>query len=102
MIPDGFGPTSETFSRGVFQYQFNISTENTIFPLDSILVGTSRTKPASLHPAASTTRPRGYPITDSAAGATAFACGIKTYNEAIAGKRWARGCVMGGWMGVCM
>lgn len=42
--------------------------------LDEMLVGTSRTRSASSL------------VTDSAAGATAFACGQKTYNGGIGGS----------------
>ena len=41
-------------------------------PLDNYLIGTSRTFAAKNL------------VTDSAAGATTFACGKKTYNEAVA------------------
>lgn len=69
LISDGYGPASETLARQYLQY---ITKNNkTMLPLDSILVGTSRTKSFDSF------------ITDSAAGATAFSCGIKTYNGAI-------------------
>lgn len=48
--------------------------ESYLSPLDSILVGSSRTRSASSL------------VTDSAAGATALSCAKKTYNGAIAGK----------------
>ncbi len=63
MIGDGFGPTSVTFGR--------VANGNRPLHLDSIFVGTSRTYSSSSV------------VTDSAAGATAFACGLKTYNYAI-------------------
>ncbi|RCH85439.1 hypothetical protein CU098_007152, partial [Rhizopus stolonifer] len=70
MISDGFGPASETFGR---QYHARINNlpVKTMFPLDHIIVGQIQTQSSSSL------------ITDSAAGATAFACGIKTFNGAI-------------------
>ncbi|KAI3637649.1 hypothetical protein MIR68_004298 [Amoeboaphelidium protococcarum] len=80
MVSDGFGPTSETYARYFYQYlkdgRNDPSTTprgdlDAMLPLDTILVGTSRT--------------RSYDslITDSAAGATAFSCLLKTYNNAV-------------------
>ncbi|EGG05233.1 uncharacterized protein MELLADRAFT_48897 [Melampsora larici-populina 98AG31] len=69
MISDGFGPASETFARGFVQH-FEADTMSHL-PLDPLLVGSSRTRSSNSL------------VTDSAAGATAFACGIKTYNGAI-------------------
>jgi alkaline phosphatase len=63
MIADGFGPASSTLGR---------AAKGSPLALDSILVGAVET---------SATDSR---VTDSAAGATAFACGIKTYRGAIA------------------
>ncbi len=60
MIADGFGPASATMARAVRP-----------LALDAILSGSVET---------SATDSR---VTDSAAGATAYACGIKTYNGAI-------------------
>lgn len=69
MVSDGFGPASETFGR---EYTaFMTKNKGYTTPLDEILVGHSRTKSSSSL------------VTDSAAGATAFSCGIKTYNSAI-------------------
>jgi alkaline phosphatase len=73
MITDGMGPSSETFSRQYFGWKENLPVKN-VFPLDKILVGTSRTLSSSSL------------ITDSAAGATAFSCGLKSYNGAIGGE----------------
>ncbi|RGB34744.1 alkaline phosphatase [Rhizophagus diaphanus] len=70
MISDGFGPASETFARTYKQY-VNKLEYNYVTPLDEILVGSSRTRSFDSL------------VTDSAAGATAFSCGIKTYNGAI-------------------
>lgn len=71
MISDGFGPASETFAR-TYQQHLHTDSAPEILPLDEILVGTSRTRSSSSL------------ITDSAAGATAFSCLLKTYNAGIA------------------
>ncbi|HCR49629.1 MAG TPA: alkaline phosphatase [Bacteroidetes bacterium] len=68
MIPDGFGPASLTMARDFQQ----ATTGKMQLALDEFLVGNARTY-------ASNSR-----VTDSAAGATAYSCGIKTYNGAIA------------------
>ena len=73
MISDGFGPASETYARSYYQY-VNKLPYNYTTPLDEILVGTSRTRSSNSL------------VTDSAAGATAFACAMKSYNSAIAGN----------------
>ncbi|KAJ2160505.1 vacuolar alkaline phosphatase [Coemansia sp. RSA 552] len=70
MVSDGFGPASETMARN-FMQQINNLTVDYQSPLDEILVGSSRTRSADSL------------ITDSAAGATAFACAMKSYNGAI-------------------
>lgn len=70
MVSDGCGPASMTYARQYHQY-LNGGRFNDTLPIDSILVGTSRTRSDSSW------------VTDSAAGATAFSCGIKTYNGAI-------------------
>jgi alkaline phosphatase len=54
-------------------------------PLDTILIGASRTRSSDSL------------VTDSASGATAFSCGIKTYNAAIGG-----GCLLEAGKQVCM
>lgn len=72
MISDGFGPASETFARQYHNWKNDLHYKTT-FPLDKIIVGQSRTLSSSSL------------ITDSAAGATAFACALKTYNGAIGG-----------------
>jgi len=79
MVSDGFGPTSETFGRTYYQYVNNY-TYNQITPLDKIYVGQSRT--------------RSYDslITDSAAGATAFSCALKTFNYGLAVDPNSRPC----------
>ncbi len=63
MIADGFGPASEALAR---------AANGRPLALDGILTG-------SVSTASSDSR-----VTDSAAGATAYSCGIKTYNGAIA------------------
>lgn len=73
MVSDGYGPSSQTFARSLWQLKNNLPY-NDVLPLDEILVGASRTRSASSL------------VTDSAAGATAFSCGLKTYNNAISGK----------------
>ncbi|KAF8932639.1 hypothetical protein BGZ58_006894 [Dissophora ornata] len=70
MVSDGFGPASETYARSYYQYVNNLK-EDYMTPLDEILVGSSRTRSSSSL------------VTDSAAGATAFSCALKTYNAAI-------------------
>ncbi|RKP14851.1 alkaline phosphatase [Piptocephalis cylindrospora] len=72
MVSDGFGPASETYARTYFQatqalehpYGYQL-------PLDKLLVGSSRTQSSSSL------------VTDSAAGATAFSCALKSYNGAV-------------------
>ncbi|KAL2919762.1 vacuolar alkaline phosphatase [Polyrhizophydium stewartii] len=70
MVSDGFGPASQTLARNYNQF-VNKLPAGAQLPLDTILVGSSRTRSSSSF------------VTDSAAGATAFACAIKTYNGAI-------------------
>ncbi|KAJ3339991.1 vacuolar alkaline phosphatase [Gonapodya sp. JEL0774] len=92
IIPDGFGPASITMARSFGPL---VSSSHSPFPshsspssdpsdtsglsdpfpplpMDAILVGTARTRSSSSL------------VTDSAAGATAYACGVKSYNGAIA------------------
>ncbi|KAL1914923.1 uncharacterized protein VTP21DRAFT_7839 [Calcarisporiella thermophila] len=71
LISDGHGPTSQTYGRYFYQH-INGLPYTTQLPLDTILVGTSRTRSSSSL------------VTDSAAGATAFSCALKTYNGAVA------------------
>jgi alkaline phosphatase len=63
LISDGCGPASFTFARTLAQMPLN---------LDAHLVGTIQTKSANSL------------VTDSAASATAYACALKTNNDAIA------------------
>ncbi|KAJ3399094.1 alkaline phosphatase [Chytriomyces confervae] len=67
MVSDGFGPASQTLARN---YATHVSQIQTL-ALDSILVGASRTRSSNSF------------VTDSAAGATAFSCALKSYNGAI-------------------
>ncbi|KAI8059884.1 alkaline-phosphatase-like protein [Gongronella butleri] len=71
MISDGFGPASETFARQYYQWHEKLAPQAAMLPLDEIHVGHSRTQSSSSL------------VTDSAAGATAFACALKSYNGAI-------------------
>jgi alkaline phosphatase len=68
MIPDGFGPASATMARDYLRWRDGTGT----LAFDSLQVGTVQTYSTSNR------------ITDSAAGATAYATGTKTYNGAIA------------------
>lgn len=68
LIPDGFGPASATMARDYLRATSGISS----LALDSLQVGSVRTYSTSNR------------VTDSAAGATAYAAGTKTYNGAIA------------------
>ncbi|KAI8997155.1 alkaline-phosphatase-like protein [Pilobolus umbonatus] len=70
MVSDGFGPASETFARQYYTWA-NHKQVKTLLPLDEIHVGHSRTQSSSSL------------ITDSAAGATAFSCALKSFNGAI-------------------
>ncbi|KAF9369745.1 hypothetical protein CPB97_003338 [Podila verticillata] len=70
MISDGFGPASQTYGRSYWQYTRNY-TIGTLTSLDKMLVGTLRTRSSDSL------------VTDSAAGATAFSCALKSNNDAI-------------------
>ncbi len=71
MIADGFGPASATLGA---------AAKGAPLALDGVLVGSVET---------SATDSR---VTDSAAGATAYSCGLKTYNGAIAVDADGRPC----------
>jgi alkaline phosphatase len=71
MIADGFGPASATLAREVADRPL---------ALDAILGGSVGTEATDSE------------VTDSASGATAFACGIKTYNGAIGVDTAGRPC----------
>ena len=70
MVSDGMGPTSLSLTRSYRQFESGIPIDDTLV-MDKHLIGSSRTKSTSSL------------ITDSAAGATAFSCGEKSYNGAI-------------------
>lgn len=72
MISDGLGPASVSFARSYYQFT-NKQPYDYQMPLDKIHVGQSRTRSSSTL------------VTDSAAGATAFSCNLKTYNGAVGG-----------------
>lgn len=71
MVSDGMGPTSLSMTRSFIQTEHGLPF-NSELVLDQHLIGSSRTRSTSSL------------ITDSAAGATAFSCGFKSYNGAIA------------------
>lgn len=70
MVSDGMGPASMTMTRN-YRQMIDGLPMNDILVLDKHHIGTSRTRSSSSL------------VTDSAAGATAFSCGLKSYNEAI-------------------
>lgn len=70
MVSDGMGPTSLELTRSWRQYTDQLPWNSTLI-LDDHLIGQSRTRSSSSL------------VTDSAAGATAFSCGMKSYNGAI-------------------
>ncbi|KAK0722550.1 alkaline-phosphatase-like protein [Lasiosphaeria miniovina] len=70
MVSDGMGPASLSLTRSFRQLVYDLPIDNTL-TLDRHFWGTSRTRSTSSL------------VTDSAAGATAFSCGHKSYNGAI-------------------
>ncbi|KAG9246503.1 alkaline-phosphatase-like protein [Calycina marina] len=70
MVSDGMGPASLSLTRSFRQYHGNLSIDD-VLELDKHFIGSSRTRSSSSL------------VTDSAAGATAFSCGQKSYNGAI-------------------
>jgi alkaline phosphatase len=70
MVSDGMGPTSLSLTRSYKQFQYALPFGEQL-TLDKHLIGQSRTRSTNSL------------VTDSAAGATAFSCGIKSYNGAI-------------------
>lgn len=70
MVSDGMGPTSLSLTRSFRQFESGLPPDD-VLVLDQHLIGSSRTRSSSSL------------ITDSAAGATAFSCGHKSYNGAI-------------------
>ncbi|KAK3817306.1 MAG: alkaline phosphatase [Benniella sp.] len=71
MVSDGLGPASQSYARSFRQYKKNYTAEEAVTSLDEILIGASRTRSSNSL------------VTDSAAGATAFSCALKTYNAAV-------------------
>jgi alkaline phosphatase len=73
IVPDGFGPASQTMARdyvSLIQNGQNPKAPVSIqLPADQMVIGNVRTLSSDNF------------ITDSAASATAFACGVKTYNN---------------------
>ncbi|KAI1399678.1 alkaline phosphatase-like protein [Hypoxylon fuscum] len=70
MVSDGMGPASLSLTRSFRQYTEGLEYGDTL-TLDKHFWGSSRTRSSSSL------------VTDSAAGATAFSCGKKSYNGAI-------------------
>ncbi|GAC98240.1 repressible alkaline phosphatase [Pseudozyma hubeiensis SY62] len=70
LISDGFGPASETFAREYLQSAKHLAW-NVTMPLDKLLVGEVRTRSTNSL------------VTDSAASATAYSCGLKSVNAYI-------------------
>ncbi|KJZ76212.1 hypothetical protein HIM_04294 [Hirsutella minnesotensis 3608] len=70
MVSDGMGPASLSLTRSYRQLVDNLPHDDTLV-LDKHLWGSSRTRSSNSL------------VTDSAAGATAFSCGKKSYNGAI-------------------
>lgn len=70
MVSDGMGPASLSLTRSFRQYQGGLPIDD-VLTLDHHFIGSSRTRSSSSL------------VTDSAAGATAFSCGMKSYNGAI-------------------
>lgn len=70
MVSDGMGPTSLSLARTFRQHAQGLAADD-VLALDGHLIGQSRTRSSSSL------------VTDSAAGATAFSCGAKSYNGAV-------------------
>lgn len=70
LISDGHGPASETFARSFLQARDSLPWDAE-FPMDKHLVGTVRTRSTDSL------------VTDSAASATAYSCGVKSVNAYI-------------------
>ncbi|ODV94070.1 hypothetical protein PACTADRAFT_76711 [Pachysolen tannophilus NRRL Y-2460] len=79
MVSDGMGPASLSLARSFRQYRDNLPYDD-ILTLDKHLIGSSRTMSSSSL------------VTDSAAGATAFSCSLKTYNGAIGIDQFKKPC----------
>ncbi|KAL2136119.1 hypothetical protein VTI74DRAFT_5342 [Chaetomium olivicolor] len=70
MVSDGMGPASLSLTRSFRQFTSSLPADD-VLALDAHFWGTSRTRSTNSL------------VTDSAAGATAFSCGRKSYNGAI-------------------
>lgn len=70
LVTDGMGPASLSLARSFRQHRDGLPIDD-ILELDRHLIGSSRTRSSSSL------------VTDSAAGATAFSCAMKTYNNAV-------------------
>ncbi|KAF7715006.1 Uncharacterized protein PECH_006045 [Penicillium ucsense] len=70
MVSDGMGPTSLSMTRSFRQFAEGLPIDD-VLVLDKHHIGQSRTRSSNSL------------VTDSAAGATAFSCGHKSYNGAI-------------------
>ncbi|ODV64566.1 alkaline phosphatase PHO8 [Ascoidea rubescens DSM 1968] len=70
MVSDGMGPASLSLTRSFRQFRDNLNYDD-ILLLDKHQIGVSRT------------RSNNSLVTDSAAGADVFSCGLKSYNGAI-------------------
>ncbi|KAH3686151.1 hypothetical protein WICPIJ_002860 [Wickerhamomyces pijperi] len=70
MVTDGMGPASVSLARSYRQYRDKLPYGD-VLTIDKHFIGSSRTRSSDSL------------ITDSAAGATAFSCGLKSYNGAI-------------------
>ncbi|KAK4044713.1 repressible alkaline phosphatase [Parachaetomium inaequale] len=70
MVSDGMGPASLSLTRSFRQFTASLPADD-VLTLDRHFWGTSRTRSTNSL------------VTDSAAGATAFSCGHKSYNGAI-------------------
>ena len=70
MVSDGMGPASLSMTRSFRQFTSSLPIDD-VLTLDRHFWGTSRTRSTNSL------------VTDSAAGATAFSCGHKSYNGAI-------------------
>lgn len=71
MVSDGMGPTSLALTRSWRQHVDAMPWDAETLVLDRHLIGQSRTRSSDSL------------VTDSAAGATAFSCALKSYNGAI-------------------
>ncbi|RPA81373.1 alkaline phosphatase-like protein [Ascobolus immersus RN42] len=69
VIPDGFGPASEALARHYTHWTNNATID---LPIDKMQIGGIRTRSTDSY------------VPDSASTATAYSCGIKTYNGGIA------------------